>query len=67
MYACEPAPPLLFSMISRSVEAVEKSYHTYPRVQHLNQLVPPGAHVDDVEVRWETYRGEFSGFEIRYG
>jgi acylphosphatase len=54
-------------MISRSVEAVEKSYHTYPRVQHLNQLVPPGAHVDDVEVRWETYRGEFSGFEIRYG
>jgi len=28
---------------------------------------PAGAHVDDVEVKWETYRGEFSGFEIRYG
>ena len=28
---------------------------------------PPGAQVDDVEVKWETYRGEFSGFEIRYG
>jgi acylphosphatase len=28
---------------------------------------PPGAQVDDVEVKWESYRGEFSGFEIRYG
>jgi len=28
---------------------------------------PPGAHVDDVEVKWQTYHGEFSGFEIRYG
>jgi acylphosphatase len=28
---------------------------------------PAGAHVDDVEVKWETYRGEFSGFEIRHG
>jgi acylphosphatase len=28
---------------------------------------PPGARVDDVEVKWETYHGEFSGFEIRYG
>ncbi len=27
---------------------------------------PPGAQVDDVEVRWETCRGELSGFEIRY-
>lgn len=28
---------------------------------------PPGAQVDDVEVKWETYRGESSGFEVRYG
>jgi len=28
---------------------------------------PPGAQVDNVEVKRETYRGEFSGFEIRYG
>jgi acylphosphatase len=27
---------------------------------------PHGAHVDDVEVKWETYRGEFSDFETRY-
>ncbi len=27
---------------------------------------PPGAHVDDIEVNWEGYKGEFSGFEIRY-
>jgi len=30
------------------------------------RLGPPGAHVDDVEAKWETYRGEFSSFEIRY-
>jgi len=28
---------------------------------------PPGAQVDNVEVKWETYRGEFPSFEIRYG
>jgi len=28
---------------------------------------PPGAQVDDVEVKWEPYKGEFSGFGIRYG
>ena len=27
---------------------------------------PPGAAVTDVEVKWEDYRDEFSGFEIRY-
>lgn len=27
---------------------------------------PPGAQVNDVEVKWEAYRGEFSGFEIKY-
>jgi acylphosphatase len=28
---------------------------------------PPAAAVDGIEVRWEEYRGEFSGFSIRYG
>lgn len=28
---------------------------------------PPGARVERVEVRWEPYQGEFSGFRIRYG
>jgi len=28
---------------------------------------PHGAHVDDAKVKWETYLGEFSGFETRYG
>jgi acylphosphatase len=28
---------------------------------------PPGARVTGVEVKWEKPRGEFSGFEIRYG
>ncbi|PIU12220.1 MAG: acylphosphatase [Hadesarchaea archaeon CG08_land_8_20_14_0_20_51_8] len=27
---------------------------------------PPGAQVNDVEAKWEAYRGEFSGFEIKY-
>jgi len=27
---------------------------------------PHGAQVDDVEVKWEIYLNEFSGFEIRY-
>ncbi len=27
---------------------------------------PPGARVTDVEVKWEEYKSEFSGFEIRY-
>ena len=27
---------------------------------------PPAAKVDDVNVDWETYTGEFSGFNIRY-
>ncbi len=27
---------------------------------------PEGAEVKDVEVDWEEYKGEFTGFEIRY-
>ena len=38
---------------------------------HVARLVefcakgPPGAHVVDIDVRWEKYKGEFSGFEMR--
>lgn len=28
---------------------------------------PSAAQVSDVEINWEEYQGEFSGFEIRYG
>ena len=28
---------------------------------------PPGARVKNVEVKWENPKGEFSGFEVRYG
>lgn len=28
---------------------------------------PSGAGVTDVEIKWEQPRGEFSGFEVRYG
>lgn len=28
---------------------------------------PPGARVDNIEVNWEDYTGDFKGFEIRYG
>jgi acylphosphatase len=28
---------------------------------------PPGANVMDAKVEWESYRGEFSSFNIRYG
>ncbi|MHA1239067.1 MAG: acylphosphatase [Candidatus Odinarchaeia archaeon] len=27
---------------------------------------PPSARVEDVQVTWEPYKGEFKGFEIRY-
>jgi acylphosphatase len=27
---------------------------------------PPGARVMNVKVKWEPYKGEFSGFSIRY-
>jgi acylphosphatase len=27
---------------------------------------PPGAIVNDLDLSWEEYRGEFSNFEIRY-
>ncbi len=27
---------------------------------------PPGAHVSNIEIKWEKWKGEFVGFQIRY-
>ncbi|UCD02694.1 MAG: acylphosphatase [Candidatus Aenigmatarchaeota archaeon] len=27
---------------------------------------PPGAHVKDIDVKWDEYKGEFGSFEVRY-
>lgn len=27
---------------------------------------PPLAHVDDVDIRWEEYKGEFKDFRVTY-
>ncbi len=27
---------------------------------------PPGSSVKDVEVKWEGYKGEFTGFNVKY-
>jgi acylphosphatase len=49
------------------VEAVfEGEKENVEEMAKFCRLGPPGAHVDDVEAKWETYRGEFSSFEIRY-
>ena len=40
-----------------------------PKVEQLVKWAesgPPGAVVNDLNVVWEEYQGEFNGFEIRY-
>ena len=27
---------------------------------------PPGAHVEDIDIKWEDYKGEFESFSVRY-
>jgi acylphosphatase len=27
---------------------------------------PPAAHVDDVDIQWERWKGEFDNFQIKY-
>jgi acylphosphatase len=50
------------------VEAIfEGEKEAVDRMLNFCHRGPPGARVADVEVRWEPHRGEFSGFEIRYG
>ena len=39
------------------------------KVKHMIEFCkrgPPSAHVTDVKVEWEPYRGEFKSFEIRW-
>jgi acylphosphatase len=50
------------------VEAVfEGEKEKVERMLDFCRSGPPGANVMDVEVEWESYRGEFSSFNIRYG
>ncbi len=49
------------------VEAVFEGEHR--RVEEMLKFCrtgPPGARVTDVDVKWEDYKGEFSGFKVRY-
>ena len=50
-----------------SVEAVfEGTREDVERVIAWCHRGPWGARVDDVKVEWEDYKGEFTGFTIRY-
>ncbi len=50
------------------VEAVfEGEKEAVERMLNFCHRGPSGAQVTNVEVKWENYRGEFSGFEVRYG
>ena len=49
------------------VEAVfEGEKETVERMLNFCRHGPSGAGVTNVKVKWENYRGEFSGFEVRY-
>jgi len=50
------------------VEAVfEGEKEKVERMLDFCRRGPPGAKVAGIEVKWAPYRGEFSGFDIRYG
>jgi len=50
------------------VEAVfEGEKGAVERILEFCHRGPSGAQVADVEIKWEQPRGEFSGFEVRYG
>lgn len=49
----------------RTVEAVlEGPRDAVAKVIEWARVGPPGARVEDVEVTWEEYRGEFTDFRI---
>ncbi len=51
----------------RTVEAVfEGEKSDVESVLNWCKKGSPAARVDDVNVEWQTYTGEFSGFNIRY-
>lgn len=50
------------------VEAVfEGEKEAVERILKFCHRGPSGARVINVEIKWEQPRGEFSGFEVRYG
>lgn len=50
-----------------SVEAVfEGKESDIKKILEFCRKGPPGAKVENVEVKEETYKGEFDSFEIRY-
>lgn len=50
-----------------SVEAVFEGEKTaVAEAIRICRRGPPASRVDDVDVRWEEYRGEFGAFTIRY-
>ena len=51
----------------RSVEAVlEGDWDSVEKVLCWSLRGPPGARVEEVEIRFEKYKGEFKTFEIRF-
>jgi len=51
----------------RTVEAVlEGPEDAVNKVIEWARVGPPGAKVEEVEVKWEEYRGEYEDFEIVY-
>ncbi|HVP17171.1 MAG TPA: acylphosphatase [candidate division Zixibacteria bacterium] len=49
------------------VEAVfEGEQENVKKLLEFCETGPPGANVARTDVTWETYSGEFRGFEIRY-
>ncbi len=55
------------NLSSSKIEAVFEGEHE--KVEEMVKFChrgPPGANVGDVDVKWEKYQGEFSGFEIKY-
>lgn len=51
----------------QTVEAVlEGPEEEVKRVIEWARVGPPGARVDEVEVKWEEYKGEYEDFEVVY-
>jgi acylphosphatase len=49
------------------VEAVlEGERKDIERAIELCHQGPPAAHVTDIDVKWQDYRGEFPNFSVRY-
>lgn len=50
-----------------SVEALfEGAKHLVEEAIRICRQGPPHAHVEDAEITWEPYAGEFRGFSVRH-